>query len=57
MLDLSLYLVTDRHLAGDRSLTEIVAQAVAGGVTCVQLREKNSSTRDFIAQGRALAKI
>lgn len=57
MLDLSLYLVTDRHLAGDRSLTEIVGQAVAGGVTCVQLREKNSSTRDFIAQGRALAKI
>jgi len=40
LIDLSLYLVTDRRLAGNRPLTEVVRKAVAGGVTIVQLREK-----------------
>ena len=47
-VDYSLYLVTDRRWAGERSLAEIVRAAVAGGVTCVQLREKNLDTREFI---------
>lgn len=45
--DLSLYLVTDRGLAGSQSLEEIVEKAVEGGVTLVQLREKDCSTEDF----------
>ncbi len=52
--DLSLYLVTDSTLAGDRSLEEIVCQAVAGGVTIVQLREKELSTGEFVARARRL---
>lgn len=52
--DYSLYLVTDRGLAGDRSLAGIVGEAVTGGVTCVQLREKLCGTRDFIDQARQL---
>ncbi len=52
--DLSLYLVTDSSLAGDRSLEEIVCQAVAGGVTIVQLREKELETGEFIARARRL---
>lgn len=52
--DYSLYLVTDRGLSAGRSHTQIVAQAIAGGVTCVQLREKDLSTRQFIEEGRAL---
>lgn len=47
--DLKLYLVTDRGLAGDRHIEDIVRQAVEGGVTMVQLREKDIATRDFIA--------
>lgn len=45
---LSLYLVTDRGIAAGRSLEDIVTQAVDGGVTMVQLREKDIDTRDFI---------
>ncbi len=46
-LDLSLYLVTDRSLSMGRSLLFIVEEAVKGGVTIVQLREKNCSSREF----------
>ncbi len=53
-LDLTLYLVTDRNLAKGRSLTDIVRAAVSGGVSCVQLREKQCSTRQFIEVARAL---
>ena len=49
-IDYSLYLVTDRGLARGRSTLEIVSAAVHGGVTVVQLREKDCSTRDFIEQ-------
>ena len=54
MRDYSLVLVTDRGLARGRPLAEIVRTAVAGGVTCVQLREKNCGTREFIEEARAL---
>lgn len=55
--DYSLYLVTDRNLSCGRSLTQVVKEAIAGGVTCVQLREKNCSTRQFVEEGFALQKI
>jgi thiamine-phosphate pyrophosphorylase len=45
-----LYLVTDRGLCLGRSLFDVVAQAVQGGVACVQLREKDLSTREFVAE-------
>ncbi|MGN0032974.1 MAG: thiamine phosphate synthase [Candidatus Limimorpha sp.] len=46
--DLSLYLVTDRHLAAGRDIFWIVEEAVKGGCTIVQLREKQCSTREFV---------
>lgn len=49
-----LCLVTDRGIAGGRSLIEIVAAAVAGGVSMVQLREKTLDTRAFVDEARAL---
>ena len=45
---LKLYLVTDRKIAGDRKMEDIVKEAAEGGVTMVQLREKDICTRDFI---------
>lgn len=45
---LRLYLVTDRPLAGDRDILDIVVEAVKGGVTMVQLREKDCDTNEFV---------
>ena len=53
-IDYSLYLVTDRGLACGRSMLEVVKAAVSGGVTCIQLREKDCSTLEFIEQARAI---
>ena len=52
--DLALYLVTDRGLSLGRDLETVVLQAVEGGVTLVQLREKDIDTREFIALGQRL---
>ena len=52
-----LCLVTDRDLARGRSLRDIVAAALRGGVTMVQLREKSASTRAFLEEARALREI
>lgn len=49
-----LCLVTDRDLAGGRALADIVAAAVRGGVTMVQLREKAATGRAFLAQAQML---
>jgi thiamine-phosphate diphosphorylase len=57
MRDFSLYLVTDRGLSRGRTTCEIVREAVAGGVTCVQLREKRCGTREFIEEARAVLAI
>jgi thiamine-phosphate pyrophosphorylase len=45
--DYSVYLVTDRALAGDRSLVSVIRAALDGGVGVVQIREKNLSSRAF----------
>lgn len=51
---LLLYLVTDSGMCRGRSLCDIVSEAVAGGVTMVQLREKTASTREFVEIAQAL---
>ena len=57
MTDYSLYLVTDRDLAAGRDLAELVEQAVLGGVSVVQLREKSSSSREFYLLARRMKEI
>ena len=57
MFDYSLYLVTDRRLSLGRSTVEVVAAAVNGGVTCVQLREKHCSTREFLEEARRVREL
>jgi thiamine-phosphate pyrophosphorylase len=52
--DLRLYLVTDRALAKGQPLDDLVRQAVAGGVTVVQLRDKEASTRELLALAERL---
>ena len=57
VVDVSLYLVTDRSLSKGRATAEVVREAVAGGVTCVQLREKACGTREFLAEARAVKAV
>jgi len=51
------YLVTDRDLCCNRSLLDIVLQAVQSGTAYVQLREKDLSTRDFVEEAIAVKKL
>lgn len=55
--NLKLYLVTDRDLSLGRSLEEVVCEAVAGGVTIVQLREKDAATGEFVELARRLMAV
>ncbi|NDW19183.1 thiamine phosphate synthase [Dysgonomonas sp. 216] len=47
IFDKSLYLVTDRLLSLGRPIEFVVEEAVKGGVSIVQLREKDCSTLNF----------
>ena len=52
--DLRLMLVTDAAMTARRGLVETVLAAVAGGVTIVQLRDKDASEDEMLATGRVL---
>lgn len=45
--DYSVYLCTDRDLMSTKTLEEAVEQAIEGGATLIQLREKECSSKDF----------
>jgi thiamine-phosphate pyrophosphorylase len=49
-----LYFVTDRGLCGDKPLTDVVLQAIRGGAACIQLREKDVTTRFFVEEARQI---
>lgn len=51
-LDLSLYLVTDTRLCGERGVVATVRAAVAAGATVVQLRDHDADDDAFVALGR-----
>ena len=55
--DYTLYLVTDRQLMNCDSLTEAVEQAILGGCTMKQLREKELSSLEFYNQAVAVKQV
>jgi thiamine-phosphate pyrophosphorylase len=55
--DPRLYLVTDTALCAPRAVPEVVAAAVAGGVTAVQVRDKTASRRELLALTRAVQAV
>lgn len=55
--DYTLYLVTDRQLMSCDSLTEAVEQAILGGCTMIQLREKALSSLEFYNQAVAVKQV
>ena len=46
-MDYSLYLVTDRDILVDSDIYTDVEEAIKGGVTLVQIREKSIGTLEF----------
>lgn len=52
-----LYLVTDENSMEQRDFLETVEKALAGGVTLVQLREKECSSREFYLRGKELHQL
>ncbi len=54
---LLLYAVTDRGCLKGKSLEEAVEEAILGGVTCVQLREKNASEDEIVEEAQKLLKL
>lgn len=53
-LDISVYVVLDAAVAGDRPLADIARRSVAGGATIVQLRDKTASTATMLARARSI---
>ena len=51
---LRLYAVTDRHWLNGRTLAECVEQAIDGGASFVQLREKELDRQNFLREAREL---
>eukprot|EP00833_Pecoramyces_ruminatium_P003193 jgi/Orpsp1_1/1177225/evm.model.c7180000060610.1 len=57
-IDISLYLVTDSSLVPEgKTLPQVVEEAIEGGVTFVQLREKECETREFIEKAKVIKEI
>ena len=54
---LLLYAVTDRAWLGGHTLAEQVADAIDGGATLVQLREKSMPRGELIAEARELVSV
>ena len=52
-----LYLITDRNQTGGRPLTDVVKEALAGGVKAVQLREKDLPIRELLRLAEEMIKI
>lgn len=56
-IDYKLYLITDRGFLKGRSLKSCVEAAIKGGVTLVQVREKNASTREFYEVAKEVQEV
>ncbi len=55
---LTLYLVSDRSWLKDgETLESVVEEAILGGASAIQLREKNITKQDFLEKAKAIKKI
>ncbi|MGQ9778551.1 MAG: thiamine phosphate synthase [Bacillota bacterium] len=52
-----LYIITDRVLAGEQPLVEVVRKALEGGAQIVQLREKTLPTREMVELAAELKRL
>jgi len=56
-VDWTLYVVTDKAIAGGRSHAEQARAAILGGATVIQYREKLGNTRQLIAEASAVRDV
>ena len=56
-IDYTLYLCTDRNIMTTETIEESVELAIKGGVSVVQLREKECSSREFYERAKAVKTI
>ena len=52
-----LYAITDRRWLNGRSLKEVVKESLDGGVTFLQLRDKNSDDETFLQEAAELQEL
>lgn len=52
-----LYAVTDHSWVGEQTLYEQIEAALAGGITCLQLREKNLPYDEFLKEATEVKKL
>ena len=55
--DLLLYAVTDRTWLEGKELKDVVAEAIEGGITFLQMREKDLIFEDFVQEAKEIKKI
>ena len=55
--DFTLYLVTDRRWLGERTLWDGVEEAIRGGATLVQLREKKISSKEYFELAQRVKEV
>jgi len=56
-VDWTLYVVTDKAISGGRSHAEQAREAIKGGATVIQYREKMGSTRHLIEEAAAVRDV
>ena len=56
-VDYTLYVCTDQKLMSSATIEESVEQAILGGCTVIQLREKDSSSREFYETAKRVKEI
>jgi thiamine-phosphate pyrophosphorylase len=56
-VEYTLYLVTDRRWLGERTLRECIEEAILGGVTIVQLREKEVSSKAYLELAQRVKEV
>jgi thiamine-phosphate pyrophosphorylase len=57
IINYSLYLVTDREILKEKDLCTGVEEAIKGGVTLVQLREKSTTSKEFYNIGKEIKEL
>ena len=55
--DMLLYAVTDRSWTGRQTLLEQIESALKGGITCLQLREKELEQEEFLQEACQVQKL
>ena len=56
-MDFTLYLVTERRWLGEKTLWDSVEEAILGGVTLVQLREKKISSIEYLELAQRVKEV